>query len=364
MRNGNIIKLENVYAVPNTTAGVKVINELLKLNVEVFWLSNEVYLSNTRIKPGTFFINRTPSKILEGLVQKYYVRVYRLPEKFEAECKKVRLPKVALYDGQGVDGMNARFRADAEYALQFLGFPFSLIVEDDIKQGILKDFDVLLIPTGDASEIMHGWNTHFGWNKPPWQLPGSPKGLGEKGVAIIKEFIQGGGGFVGVSSGGAAFACEEVGGIANVKMRKFESKAKTYAYAVGHTRVYLKICDENHPVVYSYDGYYDEHGKWHEKQIPAYYLSDPLTLTYGGPIFEVGNGVKVLATYHDVDSEEWTGLFPNPDPFKRDYPAIIEQKIGEGIVILFGNDPFYGKSWLSTYRLVSNSLYYVTSTDI
>jgi glutamine amidotransferase-like uncharacterized protein len=363
MKSGNTVELKNVFAVPNTTAGVKIINELLKARVEVFWLTQEFSAVGKKFGIGTFLVNETPTKILEGIVQKYPVAVYRMPEEFEAKCCKVRLPKVALYDGQGVDGMNARFRADAEYALQLLEFPFGLVAEDDVKQGLLNDFDALLIPAGDASEIMHGWNIEFGWNKAPWQLPGSPKGLGEKGIAAIKEFIQEGGGYIGVSSGGGALACKEVGSIANVSMRKFESKAKTYSYAAGHTRVYLRICEKNSPVVYGYKGYYDLQGKWREEQIPAYYLSDPLVLTYGGPIFEVGNGVKVLATYHDVDSEEWTGLFPNPDPFNKDFPAIVEQKIGKGVVILFGVDLFYGKSWLSTYRLVSNSLYYMVSSE-
>lgn len=363
MKSENVVRLENAFIVPNKTVGVKIINELLKLDAEVFWSTKEISVAGKVFGAGTFLVNKAPTKILDVLVQKYPVIVYRTSGKFEIHCCKIKLPKVALYDGQGVDGINARFRADAEYAVQLLSFPYGLVVEDDIKNGVLDDFDALLIPAGDASEIINGWDTKFGWNKTPWQLPGSRKGIGAGGIQTIKKFVQKGGGYIGVSSGGAALACKEVGGVANVSMRKFESKSKTYAYAAGHTRVYLEICDKHKPVVYGYDGYRDAQGKWHEKEFPAYYLSDPLVLTYGGPIFEVGEGVEVLATYHDVDSEDWTGLFPNTEPFKKDYPAIVEQKIGKGHAILFGIDLFYGKSWISTYRLLSNALYHTVSSD-
>lgn len=362
MKRATVEKLEYMFAVPNNTSGIRIVNELLKLDAEVLWLDEKISESDKTFGPGTFFVNEVSERILDTLIQEYPVIIYRMTKEFKAKCHKLRLPKVALYNGQGVDGMNARFRADTEYALELLGFPFGFVTEDDIKSG-LSNFDALLIPAGDASEIINGWNLKFGWNKAPWQPPGSPKGIGTKGVDAIKEFVKKGGGYIGVSSGGAALACKEVGGIADVRMHKFESKAKTYTYASGHTRVYLKICDKNKPVVYGYNGFSDAQGKWHENEIPAYYLSDPLVLTYGGPVFEVGKGVEVLATFHDVDSEDWTGLFPNSEPFKKDYPAIVQQKVGHGHIILFGIDLFYGKSWISTHRLLSNSLYYIVSSD-
>jgi hypothetical protein len=341
--------MKNAYAIRNDSGGIKLINDLFKLGGNVYWAS-ENFSIDKKLEAGTFIVQDIPVGIIQQLVKRYPVDVYKLPSRIEAKVYKIKLPKIALYNGQGVDGLNARFRADAEYALRFLGFPYALVGEDDFRKGILNEFDVILIPAGDASEIVNGWNTKLGWNREPWHLPGFLKGIGAEGIAAIKEFINNGGSYIGTSCGGGALACEEVGGLANVKMCKFETKAQKFTYATGQTRVYLKVTYPTSPILFGY-----------EEIFPAYYLSDPLTLTYGGPIFDVGENVKVLAVYHNVDSEDWTGLFPNPEPFTMGHPAIVEQQVGKGHVVLFGIDPFYGASWISTYKLIANSLYYATT---
>jgi hypothetical protein len=340
-----MVIMKNGYAIPNTIGGVKLVNEILKLSKDVWWASNDFKSGNHKFKAGTFLVQEFNIGILEQLLEKYPVEVYKLPSGVEVNGYSIRMPKIALYNGQGIDGINARFRADAEYALNLMGFLYALVDENAFREEVLSQFDVLLIPVGDASEILNGWNTKLGWNKEPWQLPGSTGGIGKKGVATIKRFIENGGTYIGISSGGAALACKEVGNIADVKMRKFEMETEKFIYATGQTRLHLKIVDF-HPVVFGY-----------EEIFPAYYVSDPLTLTYGGPIFEAGENVKTIAVYRDVDSEDWTGLFSNPKPFTMDYPAIVEQLIGKGCVILFGIDTFYGATWISTYRLISNSLF-------
>jgi len=258
--------------------------------------------------------------------------------------------------------MNAkRFRADTEYALSFLGFPYILVTEQDIQNGILDNFNVLLVSAGDAFEMLNGWNTKFGWNKEPWRLPGSIKGLGKQGIAAIKKFLENGGAYIGIGCGGGALACQEVGGLADVSMLKVEAEKAVFR---GQVRVYLKVAAPNSPIMFGVPDYVDQEGHGHKHVFPAYYFSDPLLLTYSGPIFKVGENVEVLATYHDVDVEAWTGFWQTPDVFRKDYPAIVLQHVGRGIAILFGIELDYNCTWLSTYKLLSNSLYYTILKEL
>jgi len=348
--------MNDLYVIPNNTAGVKLVNELLKLNFSVYWMCKKPDSKFSFLKNGVFIASVQPRALLEQLVSKYPIEVHRLPAHLELVGYHLRIPRISLYNGQGADGINARFKSDAEYSLNLLGFHYVLVNENNIKEGILNFFDALIITPGDAMEMLNGWNPELGWNREPWQLPGSSQGLKEEGMKKIKEFIKGGGTYIGIGCGGGTLACKEVGGLANVNTVKIEYEEK-FKMAAGKSRVYLKVADRENPVMFEIDGYTDEEGNEHDV-FPAYYFSDPLSHFYGAPIFAPGDNVKILATYHDIDSEPWTNFIANTELFKKDLPAIVEQPLGKGRIILFGVDILYGASWISTYKLLSNSLFY------
>src|SRR5690606_30709410 len=62
-----------------------------------------------------------------------------------------------------------------------VGFECTRVTPEEIRNGVLKDYDVLIMPGGSASL--------------------QSKNLEEKGREVIREFVRNGGGYVGICAG-------------------------------------------------------------------------------------------------------------------------------------------------------------------
>jgi hypothetical protein len=340
---------ETSYAVPYTNLGINLINKLLNFGQEVYWVSKPFEAFGKIFEEGTFVVNINLPGLMNEIVRGKEVQIYRLPSNIAFEGYRIRFPRIALYTGQGVDERNIVYKADTSWALEKLGFTYVSITENEVKNGVLKYFDVLVIPGGDAREILRGWSEEIQWNKYPWQLPGEKGGLGDKGIAAIKKFVEEGGGYIGISAGGGSLACKEVTGLTDVKIK---------AHTLGQARVYLRIKKPEHPLMFGFKGFKDQAGKWHQQIMPAVYYSEPLMLEFGGPVFEACGNALVLATYHDVDYEPWTKYLTDTKPLQEDNAAILTYELGKGRIILFGINPDFRAFWTRTFRLLSNAIYF------
>jgi hypothetical protein len=212
-------------------------------------------------------------------------------------------------------------------ALKGLGLPFDLIRSEDVKAGALDEFNMLFVPGGWAS------------NK--------SRALGDAGRKAIRDFVAGGGSYLGFC-GGAGLATEANGGIGllNVKRRPTRERVPSFSGRIG---LYL-----------------NEHMIWSGIKNPPPFAeegnSSPIT-HHPSPVFHAwwpsqlvvdDDNVKVLATYGDAlpdafssdlnvgDTEVnggWKRLEEiyriNLDPKRLvKEPAIIEGGYGKGKVIL------------------------------
>lgn len=85
---------------------------------------------------------------------------------------------VAIYDGPGVGGKGPTLM---HKILTDRGHHADIVSPDDVREGKLKQFDVVIFPGGSGS--------------------GEAKGLGEDGLQQVRDFIRSGGGYVGVCAG-------------------------------------------------------------------------------------------------------------------------------------------------------------------
>ncbi len=95
----------------------------------------------------------------------------------------LRGTRAAVFFGRGMDGHSA---LAIGRAFQWMGCDVDVVDPDDIKRGLLADFDVLAFPGGET-------------DPDPWNE------LGPAGKAKVQEFIRNGGGYVGICFG-ALFA--------------------------------------------------------------------------------------------------------------------------------------------------------------
>ncbi|MHC2994694.1 MAG: hypothetical protein IBV53_04230 [Candidatus Atribacteria bacterium] len=92
--------------------------------------------------------------------------------------------KVCLYYGPG-----GELAPDVEYALQELEISYFKLDDEAIKEGELKNCYILIIPGGYTLRLV--------------------RGLGKKGLEVIRKFVYNGGGYIGICAG-AYLAAERV----------------------------------------------------------------------------------------------------------------------------------------------------------
>lgn len=338
------------FLLSNNETNVRAVNALLRERLEVRWILGDKRGTENRNDLGSFLVRDQT-----GLAQKIILDMGATQLESNKNSKKsvrLSLPRIAVYVGQGADERNVTFRGETLWALDFLGFSYVGVDEEAICSGILRNFDVLILPSGSAIEMYRGWNTRVQNYQYPWQVPGEPKGLGEKGAREIVRFIEEGGCYIGIGSGGGSFACKEVAGICDASIAD---------HGIGQARVYLKIKAPSHPVLFGYKGYRDQSGEWHDGIMPSLYFCDllwPHMDTYAGPVFRPGPQATVLATFCGVDFEDWTEyIVKPPKSFMEDNAAIIFQRRGQGSIILFAINLGFRAQWQANYRLLSNAIY-------
>ena len=328
------------WLVDNSAVGVSLVNELLQKGIEVRWN----VLDATGNEEGSFIVPSPPAQLPLDVRTPRVIRPAKVRKDQGISLQPCR---IALYSDQGVDERNRVFWADSSSALSRMNFTFDAVYARDIQEGKLAEYDALLIPGGDAYEILHGWRTDLQFSKAPWELPGSSQGIGEQGVAKIREFVEQGGMYLGIGAGGGALAAKEYMRLADVSIA---------AHTLGKARVIIRL--KKHPLTAGARPYRMQDGSVRHGVVPAIYFSESLLLTHGGPLFETGGAAESIAVYEDVDYEPWTKLLiGDPAQFRKGYSAIVYQKQGKGRVVLYGISPDFRATWLSTYRFLSNALF-------
>lgn len=344
------------YAIPNSSEGVKLVNCLWQVGSAMRWLSQSVELGGKKFDSGTFVIEQTPRAAVESLAQGLALELYALPQGMQMEGYALRRPKVALYAGQGVDRPDASARGDIWWALEKLGFEFIPLEAEDIDKAMLSRYHVLVAPGGDAYEIVNGWREDSLLNRSPWELPGKPRGIGSQGLDALRQFVEQGGNYLGLGSGGGLLALSQYANLIDLEI---------IAHSLGSARVLLRVDRPDNPLMFGLNGYYDETGKWSQGFFPAYYHSETFTQTPGGPIFRAGKGAKVLASYYRVDHDPASRQVIQ-ESFLTEAAggvAIASQQVGKGQAVVVGVRPGFRALWTNTWKLLSNAIFLGTAGE-
>jgi hypothetical protein len=204
-------------------------------------------------------------------------------------------------------------------ALKTNGLPFELIRTEDIKKGCLKNYALLFVPGGWASNKL--------------------KTLGDKGINEIKKFVHNGGNYLGFC-GGAGLATFDGIGLLDIKRMPTKQRVPSFS-----GRIHLNI--NKHPMwnrlpnppspPFSKGG---RRGIFHAWWPSQFLIADgrlEILATYGDALpdsFSSDLNVGDVETNNNwTELEEIYGINLNPNRLK-DEPAVIEGAFGKGRVIL------------------------------
>jgi hypothetical protein len=339
-----------VYAISNTTDGIRLVNRLLAVGANVRWSLEPHESCGPDSTVGAFLVEGVRPKALEMIAKGLAVNVRGYGETRSSRACRLWQPRVGLYVGQGVDGHDASARADVWWALDRLEFSFMPLQAEDITEAILDRYDLLIVPSGNVQEIVNGWGTAAVPNSLPWELPGEPHGIGTEGLEAIRQFVHRGGTYFGVDGGGGLLALKDYADIIDLEVM---------AYTLGYARVLLRVDQPDHPLMFGLNGYYDDSGTWQEGFLPAYYQSDRFEGLAGGLVFRPRNGATAMASYDQVDHNPGTRQLIQEEYLTRAKQgvALAHQKRGEGHVVVTGIRPGFRGVWINTWKLISNAAF-------
>jgi len=203
------------------------------------------------------------------------------------------IARVAIFDypegtGKGPKSLK-RFLTPAN------GFTPVVVTPDEIQQGVLTDFDVLIMPGGSASK--------------------QSKALGETGREAIKKFVNAGGGYVGICAGAYLASSNYNWSLWLVNARVWD---RTH-WARGTGQVTLCLSPDGCELLKADD------------RVDVYYGQGPLLMPDNQPHLP---GYQVLATYETEVAKKGA-----PEGAMTDTHAIVRTKFGKGRVICFSPHP-------------------------
>jgi hypothetical protein len=220
------------------------------------------------------------------------------------------------------------------FILEEFGFPYSSVMDEEIKKGDLRaSYDVFIIPDDSTSVIMGELESRGGRPIPVYP-PEYRSGIGEEGVAALKKFVQEGGRLVTLGEA-TAFAIEKF----ELKVRNvLAGKTSKEFFCPGST---LRVdFDEEHPLAYG---------------MP----SEGLVLFWSSPAFEIIPSSKnadyeTIVRYADEDILQSGWLIGEKHLSKK--AGMVKARYGKGDVVLIGFRTQNRSQTHGTFKLFFNSV--------
>jgi hypothetical protein len=196
-------------------------------------------------------------------------------------------------------------------ALSDAALPFDLIRSEDIRKGILRDYTMLFVPGGWASNKM--------------------KTLGEEGVREIREFVDKGGNYLGFC-GGAGLATVDGIGLLNVRRIPTRERVPSFSGAIRlRLNRHLLWASMGHATPSVFNVWWPSQFSTNDQDISVLATYDEALPDSFSSDLNVGDVRKILGDW--VSLEQSYGI--NLDPLRlHDQPAVMEGLCGQGRVLL------------------------------
>jgi hypothetical protein len=253
------------------------------------------------------------------------------------------LPRVGVYSTWG-STQNVGW---VRYGFDQYETPYSLIFKDEVRKGKLRArFDVIVVPSQGRSSKALVWDVPMKGKPLPYEKtaryrflgdygasPDIRGGLGLAGLEELRRFVEEGG--VLITLGDSSAMPGEFGLAPNVEV----SRPSKDFYAPGPI-VQAKVTKPGNPIFYGYD----------ETSFPVRWATASL---FALPPTKRD---EMLMEFPGGKAGVLSGLMTTPDEVKR-RPAIIDEPVGEGRILMFATNPIYRDQTFGEYRMLYNALF-------
>ncbi len=289
---------------------------------------------------GAFYVpsQRGLTRKLNELAEKFHV-VFRAADGDEFEKKPIKSLRIGVYQrywGGNIDEGWTR------WVLEQHGFEYKTLMDEEIKKGDLaKSYDAIVVPSDDRKIIVgkeKEVEEYYTKTRPKAVVPKYPpeyrSGIGDEGVEKLKEFVEAGGTLLTLGKA-SELAIEDLklpftNVLKDVKPKDFHCPGSTL-------KVKIDAC---HPLAYGV-------------------AMDTLLLFKGYPAFQVkqtpeNEDYGIVVSYPE-ERMLVSGWLIGEEKISNK-AALIDAKVGEGRVVLYGFSPQMRGITAATFKLLFNAL--------
>ena len=294
------------------------------------------------LRAGDFVIQGGSEAILAGIARQTGVDFAALKGDIQPGSHEVKRQRVGMYQRYWGGNMDEGW---TRLLLEQFGFPYTSLMDAEIKRGSLNDkYDLIILPddstariTGERAATGRSGGERSAEFIPPEEAypPEYRSGLGNEGVNALKAFVQKGGTLV--TLGGASnFAIEKL----SLSLRNVAANKSSKEFWCPGSTLRVKF-DSANPLAYG---------------MPA----EGLALYLGGsPAFEItpsehNERYEVIVRYADRDLLE-SGRLVGEDTLAKK-AGMIAAKYDKGRVILIGFRAQHRAQTHGTFKLLFNAL--------
>ncbi len=300
--------------------------------------------NGTDLPAGTFLV--ASSLRVKSEIEKLGLQAVALAAAPEGKKHAVDIPRVAMFSTWG----STQDVGWVRYAFDKFEIKYDLIYKDRIRQGNLRGaYDVIVIPSqggrggsrGLIFDIEPKPGKKFAYKKdadfPTLGMYGESDdisgGMGLPGVGELDKFVNAGGTLI--TLGASSFLPADFG-----ITRTVQAARTTAAFYAPGPIVEAEITNPNHPIFYGYTN----------RVVPVRWA--------GGPLLTVPAEERrrsVLAQFPGQEKSVLSGLMRGVAE-TRMRPAIVDEPVGQGRVILFSTNPAYRWQNLGEFNMLVNSI--------
>jgi hypothetical protein len=295
------------------------------------------------IPAGSFIVPGGAYERLKAAAAPLGLSVVAVPGKIDAPTHAAGLPRLAVYSTWG-STQNVGW---VRFAFDQFQTPYDLIFKDELRKGDLrKRFDVIIIPSQGRSPkdlvfdiplrgkpLPYEKSAQFKFLGDYGASPDIRGGMGYEGLAALKAFVSEGGTLITLGDSSA------VPGAFNLAPEVEVSHTSKDFYAPGPI-VTARILAPTNPIFYGYT----------EKTVPVRWATDSLFA------LPARDRDLVLMDFPGGAKNVLSGLMNGADETKN-RPALIEEPVGEGRIVMFATNPVYRWQNFGEFRMLYNAIF-------
>ncbi len=304
-------------------AFARLTNRLLQRGHRVDWATYGFRVEDRPYPVGTLMARagQGSDEELKNLLQDLPVHVQRVERWPQLAWQRIRKPRVGLY--QSYD--SSMDEGWTRWILEQNEFSYISLLDRDIREGQLQEFDVILFAEQSAQEIREGLSEPY-----PEEFRG---GIGSEGMEGLKRYARQGGTLVFLGESAQLPADEWQAGFREV-IRELPRRD----FYVPGSLLRIQV-NRRHPIGYGMS-----------EQSAAMFVSSP--------VFETDSAV-VVASYPEKDLllSGWI----NGAEYLAGKQAVFEVPMGRGRIIVIGFRCQFRAQTRVTYKLLFNSMFYATT---